>query len=113
MKTHVIIFSCILIMALTITCSKSESKPECQKFTYGTLVIYNKDVKNIVLFISSTSDGAGPQHTVTAGKSITYTHVQEGSVYVKATYDGYQWKTIETYITSCEQTDFSLYGLPF
>ena len=100
----------VFISALIISSCEEPPPPipDCEKYGYGEVTVKNNTGYQIKVDVTYTSTGVNYEKWLNNGGSYTY-EMDEGKVYIWASFDGNDWVYETYYLDACENLTYTWY----
>jgi len=112
MKKILLKFAAVLVIfgsAIMFSCEEPPPPiPDCEKYGYGEVTVKNNTGYQIKVDVTYTSTGVNYEKWLNNGGSYIY-EMDEGKVYIWASFDGNDWVYETYYLDACENLTYTWY----
>ena len=104
MKTILLLFVSLFLFT---ACDITEPEPDCEKYSYGTVIVKNRTGYNLWVDVTWGNMWENYTKKISHGSSATYKEVPAGPVDIWGSLDNSYWSYESKYLSSCEELTFT------
>ena len=99
----------VFIGGLLVACEVEPPTPDCELYGYGDVTVKNSTGFSLWVDCTKSIDGVNYEKKLYNGSSHTYYEMDDGRIYIWASFDGDDWVYDTYYLDACEDLSYTWY----